>query len=416
MNKLLCLVVLGVLLGCCEAHMSIWVPSMWGADSNPTTSWMAQPLQDQNFSGWWMHGTQTLNIPPAANAVTVLPAGGSIDLEITGNKWCTSMQNGLCSPNAGQSPRNPPVPWDNGMNDRCSANIHAPARQDVAGCALGITYKSNIRSVNPADFVIFSVAHDCIARTLQNFDIPALPACPNNMCICSWFWIHKSIGGTDQMYMTPFQCTVSNPSNLKLGTPSAPVRCDGQPPYKGGPVTTTCKKVQNPMYWANKEGNNMANPVNTQSAPTYSDAYGFPDGAQHSIFTALPTVTNSIGDTLFSNGVNSISSNPFSILVSPSRTTGVKLTIQGDGNLVLYDVATGAAKWSSNTAGVAGVAPYRLLLKADGNLVVVDSQNTQFWQSNTANSGCAPYKLKVRDVRTLKIVDCNETPVWSVTI
>jgi hypothetical protein len=45
-------VVLGVLLGCCQAHMTIWTPSMWGVESNPTTAWMAQPLQDYNYSNW----------------------------------------------------------------------------------------------------------------------------------------------------------------------------------------------------------------------------------------------------------------------------------------------------------------------------------------------------------------------------
>jgi len=251
------------------------------------------------------------------------------------------------------------------------------------------------------------------ARTLQAFDIPALPACPNNMCICAWFWIHKSIGGTDQMYMTPFQCTISNPSNNKIGTPVPPVRCDGQPPYNGGPVTNICKKPLQPMYWANVDRQNMLNPVNTQSAPTYSDAYGFPDGAQHQIFVSMPAVANSIGDTLTSNGVSTISSNPHTMLVSPSRTTGSQLTIQDDGNLVLYDVSKGSVHWSSNTANAKGVAPYHLILKSDGDLVVVDSQNTQFWASNTTNVGCAPYKLKVRDVLSIKIVDCNDEPIWS---
>jgi len=402
-----------LLLGFSEAHMSIWVPSTFGRETNPTSAWLAQPLQDYNYSNWWMHGVKTINDPPPANQVTMLPAGGTLDFEITGNIWSSSLQNGLCSPNAGQSPRIPPIPWDNGMNDRCNANIHAPARGDVAGCSLGIAYKSSIKSVNPEDFVIFSVAHDCIARTLQAFDIPALPACPNNMCICAWFWIHKSVGGTDQMYMTPFQCSVSNPSNNKLGTPVPPVRCDGQPPYKGGPVTNTCHKVQQPMYWANMDKQNMLNPVNTQSAPTYSDAYGFPDGAQHQIFTSLPSVPSAIGDTLKSNGVNSISSNPYSTLVSPLLTSGSQLTIQDDGNLVLYDVASRNVHWASNTSNKEGVAPYSLQLQNNGNLIIVDSQNKQFWASNTANVGCAPYKLKVRDQASLKIVDCNDEPIWS---
>ena len=79
-------------------------------------------------------------------------------------------------------------------------------------------------------------------------------------CLC----IHIFISGTDQMYMTPFQCNIQNPSTYKIGTPSAPVRCDGQPSCylypNWGTRTSTCAKALNPMYWANLQGNNMLNP------------------------------------------------------------------------------------------------------------------------------------------------------------
>jgi len=412
------------LLGCCQAHMSIWVPSMWGVEQNPTSDFMVQPLENYNFDDWWMHGKKALSLPPPAGVITLLRAGGTIDFEITGNKWWTSMGvaqggPGLCSPNPGDSPRNPPNPWDNGMNNRCNANIHAPKRVDVSACALAIAYKSVVTSVEPSDFTVFSVAYDCIARTLQTFDIPALPACPRDGCVCSWFWIHNSIGGTDQMYMTPFKCNITNFSVNKIGTPVPPVRCDGKPPYNGGPVTTTCHKVQQPMYWANNQGNNMANPVNTQSAPTYVAAYGFPDGAQHQIFTNALTISNSIGDTLLTNGDGESyisSANPQTIMVSPSRNTGSKLTIQNDGNLLLTDMATNTIRWTSNTAGINGTAPYSLILQKSGNLEIVDSHNKVYWQTNTANIGFAPYKLKLRDILSLSVVDSNGTPIWSAKI
>jgi len=264
-----------------QAHMSIFVPSMWGSEPNNVNSnWAVQPLQDLAFNDWWMHGPKSVNDPPPVGSITQLPAGGTIDFEITGNKAFTSMGRGLwCKP--GKSPRDPPDPWSNDMGGG-SSNIHAPTHADVAGCALGIAYKSKIGEVQPADFVIFSVVRDCIARQLQAFDVPALPSCPNGLCICSWFWIHNSTGGTDQMYMTPFQCNVTNPSKRVIGKPVPPVRCDGKPPYPGGNTTTTCRKPLQPMYWKNLEGNNMANPGHY--APTYSSEYGYPDGAQNQIF------------------------------------------------------------------------------------------------------------------------------------
>jgi hypothetical protein len=47
-------------------------------------------------------------------------------------------------------------------------------------------------------------------------------------------------------------------------------------------------------------------------------------------------------------------------------TTGVKLVMQNDGHLVLYDAHNGTA-WSSGTAGNPGAV---LILRADGNMVI----------------------------------------------
>jgi len=320
------------------------------------------------------------------------------------------MGRGLwCVP--GKSPRDIPDPWSNDMHGG-SSNIHAQHHDDVAGCALGIAYKSDVHAVQPTDFVIFSVVHDCIARQLQVFDIPALPACPNGKCICAWFWIHNSTGGTDQMYMTGFQCNVANPSKNVIAKPSTPVRCDGKPPCylypNWGNSTRTCAKSLNPMYWANTQGNNMANPTNSQCAPTYNTYYGFPDGAQHQIFVNSPkALEGSAGDTLFSG--DSLSSSGGEVLVSPSQYT--KLAVQSDGNVVLSDLKTGKVNWSSNTAGQ-GVGPYRLTLGYDGDLVLSDSKLTTLWSTQTANKGFAPYRLKVRDIVSLQVVDRDSSPRW----
>ncbi len=66
------------------------------------------------------------------------------------------------------------------------------------------------------------------------------------------------------MYMTAFQCNVTNASKYTIGKPVPPVRCDGKPPCylypNWGNSTTVCPKVLNPLYWANNEGNNINNP------------------------------------------------------------------------------------------------------------------------------------------------------------
>lgn len=407
----LALVLLG-LMGA-QAHMSIYVPSMWGSEpSNINSNWAVNPLEDLSFNDWWMHGPKSVNDPPPADQITQLPAGGTIDFEIGTNKAFTSMGRGLWHSN-GKTSRVPPDPWAN-TGSEWPSNLHSPKRTDVAGCAIGIAYKSNAADVKPEDFVIVSTVKDCPARALQAFDIPYLPACPNNKCTCAWFWIHNSIGGTDQMYMTPFQCNVQNPSTRVIGTPSAPVRCDGQPPCylypNWGNTTTTCKKILSPMYWANKEGNNMANPTNSQCAPIYNSIYGFFEGAQHQIFTdPFKCLANSVGDTLISSTNSSIFSSPATNIVSPKCATA--LTVAANGVVALADVASGKVHWS--TPAVSGVAPYRLVVQNDGNLVLYDSQNKNFWASSTAGIGCAPYSLKVRDQVQLNLVDCNGDPIWT---
>jgi len=362
-----------------------------------------------------MHGPKTLGDPPINNAITQIPACGTIDFEIGTNKAFTSMGRGLWH-HPGKSSRVPPDPWSN-TDSEWPSNLHSPKRTDVAGCSLGIAYKSNILAVKPEDFVIFSAVKDCPARALQAFDVPYLPACPNHLCICAWFWIHNSIGGTDQMYMTPFQCNVTNASNRVIGTPVVPVRCDNKPPCylypDWGNKSDTCLKPLQPMYWANNERNNMMNPTNEQCAPIYSKEYGYPDGAQHQIFTDNFKCITNVGDTLMSSSdphPSNISSNSPPLVTASCSTT---LSVKSTGDVVLSDVNSGKTYWSSNTAGK-GVGPYHLTAGNDGNLVLTDSQNSAIWSTGTAGQGsCAPYYLKLRDLVTLTLVDCNGDPLWS---
>lgn len=250
------------------AHLAVFTPSMYGSEpDNINSNHAVQPLQEMTFKEWWWHGD--LDKPPPKNAVLSLPARGKVDLEIAANKAFTSMGRGLL-PN----PRQPPVPW---LNENAWGNMHANKLEDVAGCALGIAYKSDPHKVKPEDFVIFSVAHDCPNKQLQTFKIPNLPKCPNGRCQCAWFWIHESSGGTDQMYMTPFVCNVTgSTTKRKLGKSIPPRKCDDD-------KSKCIVGAKQPMYWKNLEGNNMPEPPHY--APTYSLKYNFKDGAQNDIFT-----------------------------------------------------------------------------------------------------------------------------------
>ena len=69
--------------------------------------------------------------------------------------------------------------------------------------------------------------------------------------------------------------------------------------------------------------------------------------------------------------------------------------MQGDGNLVVYD-QSGVAKWSSGTAGHAGA---RLVVQTDGNLVIYDG--SAIWASSTApgSSYASKYGAFINDSR-----------------
>jgi len=79
-------------------------------------------------------------------------------------------------------------------------DLHTTGHADVNGCALSIAYTSDPKVVRPEDFTVFSVQQDCVWHRDTVFEVPAnMPPCPNGKCMCSWWWIHNSNGGTDQM-------------------------------------------------------------------------------------------------------------------------------------------------------------------------------------------------------------------------
>lgn len=65
---------------------------------------------------------------------------------------------------------------------------------------------------------------------------------------------------------------------------------------------------------------------------------------------------------------------------SPSTISnqGYELTMQSDGNLVVYNMDNGIATWHTRTYNV-GVGPFCANLEVDGNLIVYDSICTSLW-------------------------------------
>ena len=96
------------------------------------------------------------------------------------------------------------------MADTRQLDLHTSGLNDAAGCALSIAYTDNAKNVRPEDMTIFSVQHQCVWHRDTVFEVPAdMPPCPNGKCMCSWWWIHNSDGGLDQMVSTGGSCDSS---------------------------------------------------------------------------------------------------------------------------------------------------------------------------------------------------------------
>ena len=85
-----------------------------------------------------------------------------------------------------------------------------------------------------------------------------------------------------------------------------------------------------------------------------------------------------------------------------------QLTLQIDGNLVLYYQATGAALWSSGTMNSGSL---RAIMQNDGNFVLYNSDNQPKWSSGTGgNTGS---NLIMQDDGNLVIYNSQSKPIWA---
>jgi hypothetical protein len=100
--------------------------------------------------------------------------------------------------------------------------------------------------------------------------------------------------------------------------------------------------------------------------------------------------------------------------VCPSKltsTSGACIAVtQDDGNYVVYE--SGTAIWDSKTTG-RGTGPYRTTMQGDGNLVLYDSADTALWDSKTYGRGTGPYRAIMQDDCNLVVYDSTGSPTWS---
>jgi hypothetical protein len=94
---------------------------------------------------------------------------------------------------------------------------------------------------------------------------------------------------------------------------------------------------------------------------------------------------------------------------------GYYAVFQVDGNLVLFkssSLVSSNAAWASGSKGK-GAAPRRLTMQADGNLVIYDANGVVTWASGTNGKGKSPYKLVLQTDRNLVIYDASGKATWA---
>ena len=94
-------------------------------------------------------------------------------------------------------------------------------------------------------------------------------------------------------------------------------------------------------------------------------------------------------------------------LHSPSNSCF--LILQADGNLVLYQTNNSQALWASGTDGKASSSA---IMQGDGNFVIYDVSGNALWASNTP-TGYGGSFLTVMDQGYITIISPNDANVWA---
>ncbi|KAK4703440.1 hypothetical protein P7C70_g2778, partial [Phenoliferia sp. Uapishka_3] len=301
--------------------MSMWSRSMYGVggsrqgfgwtyDAGDPVSPIGPGVASQD--AWWFRGPayRALAPPPGPEAVTDLPAGGTIMLEITCHIAWTSFGWSTTQPGSALDacPYGTAGPYHSG-----DPNQYTIDESYTAGCALGIANVDDISLATMDNIVIFSVQPNCVIQKNTTFDIPdMMPACTGSKCICAWFWLTET--GTANMYMTGFDCNVSNVSPLAtpIAKPQNAVYCN-----PGDATCTLTAGAKRPMYAYNTPTNiqypyapNMFN----SHRPGYHASWSWTiAGAQTDIFepaaslNITPNITSAVANASYASTAVSVS-------------------------------------------------------------------------------------------------------------
>jgi len=282
-----------------QAHIAAWHAGMYcqngvlGTD-DPSNNDVVNPLFNLTFSDWWFHHNNGCDqFPPPEGEFLELPANGQFTVELATNRAFTTLSfNGKFAGeftggnDSGERQANPGQPQDCITNP----NIHTPNEANAAGTAFAISYQSDLTKVTQENLVVFSVLYNSPWRRIATYDVPNLPACPEEGCICAWGWVPNGCGQPN-MYMHGLKCKVTGHTGNRAVAPGIPgTWCEDNQAN----CTTGARQM---IYWHQLDGNNIeTDGLDLEGAPrspAYNTKLGFKNGAQIDIFadpgSATPT-------------------------------------------------------------------------------------------------------------------------------
>ncbi|KAG7086112.1 hypothetical protein E1B28_003626 [Marasmius oreades] len=273
--------------GLVNAHVAAWAKGMYclngtrpGIDDQDNSA-PVQPLFELSKNDWWMQGiTKCMDFPPPQGTFLTLPANRDFKVELATNRGFTTLGWGGTRLTKFAGPIN--VPEDQfGKSGKCitDPNIHTINEETAAGTVFAIAYKSDPRAVQPEDLTVFTVKYHTVWYREVTYDVPDLPECPPDGCVCAWGWVPTDTCGEPNMYMQPFKCTVtgSSPNARPVAPAKPPVYCEGNP----SGCTAGAKQM---VFYNQLEGNNVQYD-SAKGNPYYNERMGFKEGRQADIFT-----------------------------------------------------------------------------------------------------------------------------------
>jgi hypothetical protein len=199
------------LLGLASAHICPWVPGMYcknGADlsvaNDPQTNLAVNPLYNHTQEEWWFqHHRGCDSAPPPAGEFLEIPANGEFTVELATNRAFTSLSFNGTQSSDWPDGEDHPEDWDswNGSPDSpCVVTksgqgpMHTYNESSSAGTAWAISYESDLSKVTMENLVVFSVLKHTPWKRMATYQVPDLPACPEEGCTCAWLWVPKGCG------------------------------------------------------------------------------------------------------------------------------------------------------------------------------------------------------------------------------